>query len=133
MEIKSLYGYNIEELVELKNTTNSKYSRLVLTIATMRYCSYSNSYIIKVTGLSKASISNHINNWNSDGLKSTKDNRGGSESKLEPEIVEHLIYVATNKSPVDFEFTSHTWTCELLSLYIEKTYGIKVSAETIRD
>jgi len=31
---------------------------------------------------------------------------------------------------MDFDFTSHTWTCELLCLYIEKMYGIKVYNET---
>ena len=30
-EISSLYGYKIEDLIALKNNTNSKYSRLVLT------------------------------------------------------------------------------------------------------
>ena len=48
-QITSLYGYKVEELVELKNTTNSRYSRLALTVITIEilwlfqqryYCSY---------------------------------------------------------------------------------------------
>jgi transposase len=130
--IESLYEYKIEELVELKNNINSKYSRLVLTVVTMRYYGHSNSEIINATGLSKPSIVRHITDWNRLGIKAIEDHRGGSDSKLEPEMVDDLLYVAINKSPIDFEFTSHNWTCELLSLYIERTYGIKVSNETIR-
>lgn len=132
LEIESLYGHKIEELVELKNTINSKYSRLVLTVITMRYYGYSNCDIINATGLSKVSIISHIKAWNNNGIKSIEDHRGGSESKLEPEMVDDLLYVAINKSPIDFNFTSYNWTCELLSLYIEQTYGVKVSGETIR-
>lgn len=130
--IETLHGYTIEDLVELKNSTNSKYSRLTLTIVTMRYYGQSNADITAATGLSKPSIVKYIKEWNAQGIESTKDNRGGSENKLEPEMVDDLIYVATNKSPSDFEFTCHNWTCELLSLYIEQTYGIKVSGQTIR-
>ena len=130
--IETLHGYTIEDLVELKNSTNSKYSRLVLTVVTMRYYGQSNSDIIAATGLSKPSIVKHIKEWNTHGIEATKDNRGGSESKLEPEMVDDLIYVAINKSPSDFEFTCYNWTCELLSLYIEKTYGVKVSGQIIR-
>ncbi|MDF2596952.1 MAG: hypothetical protein K0R69_3293 [Clostridia bacterium] len=65
-------------------------------------------------------------------MKATKDTRGGSDSKLELEMVDDLIYIAVNKSPRDFEFTCHTWTAELLSVYIERTFGVKVSGQTIR-
>lgn len=129
---KSLYGYKIEELVELKNTINSKYSRLVLTVVTMRYFGHPNNEIINATGLSKVSIVRHIRDWNKLGIKAIEDHRGGSDSKLEPEMVDDLLCIVVNKSSIDFEFTSHNWTCELLSLYIEKTYGIKVSGETVR-
>ena len=132
LAITSLYGYKIKELIDLKNTINSKYSRLVLTVITMRYCGYSNSAIIEATGLSKVSIVSHIKNWNDNGIKAIEDHRGGSESKLEPEMVDNLIYVVINKSPIDFNFTRHNWTCELLALYIDTTYGVKVSGETIR-
>jgi len=130
--IETLHEYKIEDLVELKNNIDSKYSRLALTVVTMRYFGQSNTDIIEATRLSKTSIVKHIKEWNAHGIESIKDNRGGSESKLEPEMVDDLIYVATNKSPADFEFTCHNWSCQLLSLYIEKTYGIKVSGETIR-
>lgn len=132
LEINSLHGYEIEDLTNLKNTTDSKYTRLVLTIITMRYYGHSNDDIIKSTGLSVPAIVKHVKNWNAHGIKAIKDHRGGSISKLEPEIVDNLIYITLNKTPIDFEFTSNSWTCELLALYINKTFGIKVSPETIR-
>lgn len=132
LEVNSLHGYKIEDLINLKNTTESKYARLVLTIITMRYYGHSNNEIIKNTGLSVPTIVGHIKNWNIQGIKAIKDHRGGSMSKLEPKIVDNLIYVTINKTPIDFEFTSNAWTCELLALYINKTFGIQVSYETIR-
>ena len=99
----------------------------------MRYCDKSNKEIMESTGLSRQSIVTHIKNWNKIGIdKAIEDHRGGSESKLEPEIVDDLVKVVLKKSPVDFEFTCHTWTLDLLALYVEKTYGIKVCNETIR-
>jgi len=132
LEIGSLHGYKIEELVELKNTTNSKFTRLVLAVITMRYRGCSNKEIMMETGLSNVSIVKHIKNWNNIGLKATEDHRGGSDFKLEAEIIDDLLYVVLKKSPIDFDFTSHTWTLELLSLYVERTYGVKVCNETIR-
>ena len=131
-EIESLYGYKIEDLIELKNTTNSKFIRLVLAVVTMRYRGRSNKDIMVETGLSRASIVKHIKNWNRIGIKALEDHRGGSDTKLEPEMIDNLLDVVLSKSPIDFDFVSHTWTLELLVLYIEKTYGVKVCNETIR-
>ena len=37
LQVDTLYGTTIEELIKLKNNHKSKYSRLVLTVITMRY------------------------------------------------------------------------------------------------
>lgn len=132
LQINTLHGATIESLIELKNGSKSKYTRLVLTIITMRYSRYSNAEIIKFTGLSKVSITDHIKKWNRFGLKSIKDDRGDKmPPKLSPDIVDDLIYVVLHKSPVDFEFVGHTWTCALLASYINQTYGLEVSYVTI--
>ncbi|MEG0773391.1 winged helix-turn-helix domain-containing protein [Clostridium sp.] len=131
-EITSLHGYSIKELVYFKNTTNSNYSRVVLTVVTMRYQGHCNNDIIEATNLSKPPIVRHIKEWKALGMNVAVDNRGGSERKLEPEMIDHLVYTATNKSQIECGFTRHTWTCGLLSLYIEMTYGIKISVETVR-
>lgn len=131
-EIESLHEFKIEDLIELKNITDSKFIRIVLAVITMRYRGYSNKDIMIETGLSRASIVKHIKNWNNIGIKALEDHRGGSDTKLEPEIVDNLLDVVCTKSPIDFEFASHTWTLGLLVLYVEKTYGVKVCNETIR-
>lgn len=77
--ITSLHGYTIKELVDLKNSTNSNYSRLVLTVVTMRYQGHCNIDIIEATNLTKPSIVKHVKAWNDCGIKATIDNRGGSE------------------------------------------------------
>ncbi len=132
IQVTTLHEYTIEELIDLRNNTECKYSRLALTVITMRYNGYSNAEIIESTGLSKVSIVAHIKNWNSIGIKSVEEHRGGQrQPKLSPDIIDDLIYVVLNKTPIDFEFIGHTWTCALLALYINQTYGIEVSGVTI--
>lgn len=69
LQVTTLHGYTIEELIDLKNSTNSKYSRLSLTAITMRYCGYSNAR--EAIGLNKVAIVAHIKNSskNKYGLK----------------------------------------------------------------
>lgn len=49
-QVTSLHGYSFQELIDIKNTTNSKYTALVLATITMRYKGYSNDQIIETTG-----------------------------------------------------------------------------------
>lgn len=130
--VKTLHGHTIEELIAMKNNTDSKYTRLALTAITMRYCGYSNAQIIEATGFSKVTIVAHIKAWNSSGLKSVQRHRVGKcPPKLSPDIVDDLIYVALNKTPADFDLIGHTWTCALLASYVYQNYAIKVSGVTI--
>ena len=132
-QINGLQGYTFEELIDLKNSSKSKYTRLALTVITMRYKGYSNTEIIEATGLSKVTIVSHINKWNAIGFKAVKDHRTShKETKLSPDIIDDLLYVVIHKKPLDFEFIGHTWTLALLSSYIKQNYDIDVSIETIR-
>lgn len=131
-KVEGLHGYKIEELIKLKNDSKSKYTRLVLTAITMRYDGYSNYEICKATQLSRATIFSYITNWNKYGFKSLKDNRGGSISKLDAETIDNLIDAAINHTPNEFGFSTFTWTCELLKIYVNQNFGEKVSSETIR-
>jgi transposase len=132
LEISSLYGQDIKELIELKNNTDSKYTRLVLGVITMRYLGAKTKDIMLSTGLSNPSVVKHIAEWNSKGMDAIQDHRGGSVNKLEPEIVDDILYIIINKSPIDFNLTAHTWSCALLANYVEQKYGVKVCIETIR-
>jgi transposase len=128
IQVSTLHGYKLEDLIELHNTTESTYTRLALQAVTLRYRGYSNDEVIKSTGLSKVSIVAHIKDWNSYGLQSVEDHRGGKKPpKLSPDIVDDLIYVTLNKTPNDFEFIGHTWTLALLVEYIKMNYDIEVS------
>lgn len=132
IEIEGLKGYKLEELIKLKNNIKSKYSRLVLTIVTMKYRGYSNVEICEATQLSNPTVITHIKHWNKLGIKSIEDHRGGSNPKLDAEIISNLIDVAINSSPNKFGFSAFTWTCALLAIYVKNTFGEEVSAETIR-
>lgn len=132
IEIQGLNGYKLDELIKLKNTLKSKYSRLVLTVVTMKYCGYSNKQICETTQLSNTTVISHIKQWNKYGIKSIKDHRGGSTLKLDAEIIYNLIDVAVNSSPNQFGFSRFTWTCALLAIYVKNNFGEEISDETIR-
>jgi transposase len=78
------------------------------------------------TRLSNPTIVKYIENWNLNGMKAIQAHRGGSESKLEPEIIDNIVYVVINKTPIDFGYTFHTWTCAVLVEYVKQTYGVTV-------
>ena len=46
-------------------------------------------------------------------------------------MIDELISVVLQRTPIEFGFISHTWTCNLLILYIHQTYSIKISIGTI--
>ena len=98
---------------------------------TMRYLGSNTKDSMVATGLSNPTIVKHIENWNSTGTKALIDHRSGSDSKLETEIIDDIIYVVINKSPIDFAFTTHTWICALLVIYVKQIFGMKVCDETI--
>lgn len=132
-QITGLHGLTYEELIDLKNSTTSKYTRLALTAITMRYKGYSNTEIAQSTNLSKVTIVAHINNWNDRGFKSIEDHRGGNKDpKLSPDIVDDLLNVVKHKTPQDYEYIGHTWTLALLSFYVKQNYDIDVTIVTIR-
>lgn len=133
IQVETLHGYTIEELIDIKNTTECHYLRLALTAITMRHSGYSNAEITKATGLSKVTIVAHIKHWNISGFKSVHDRRGGNrESKLTPEVCDDLINIVLHKTPEDFCFVGHTWTLELLSSYLKYNYDIEISGVAIR-
>lgn len=132
LQITTLHNCDIKELIDLKNTTTCKYTRLSLTVVTMKYQGFSNAQIAEATGFSNTTICLHIKNWNQRGLPATEERRGsGRPPKLEPFMVDDLLHTVIHKSPVEFEFAAHTWTCELLSIYIYQTFAIQVTGATI--
>lgn len=132
IEIATLHGCSLEELITMKNTTDCKYTRLALAVITMKYQGFSNAQIIDVTRLSKSTVCAYIRHWNKEGMPSVLEHRGGKKpSKLEPQEIAELIETVISKAPKDFGFVAHTWTCALLVLYVEQTFGITVTGVTI--
>lgn len=132
-QVTTLHKYSFEELIDIKNSTNSKYTILVLTIITMRYKGYSNEQIIETTGLSKVAIISHIKKWNSFGFKAAEDHRCGNKPPtLSPDMVDDLLYVVAHKTPAGFDLHSYSWTLALMAAYIKQTYDIDISQSSIR-
>lgn len=132
VEVETLHGYTLEELLELRSSLKSGYSITVLFAITMRYQNIHTDEIVKILGLSKPTILGYIRKWNELGLDALKDHRGGSEPSFTDEMLEDLKDTVVNKCPVSEGFSSYTWTCKMLADYIEKKYNQKYSIEWIR-
>lgn len=132
LQITTLHDHSLTELIDIKNTTDCKYTRLSLTVVTMKYQGFSNTQIAEVTGFSNPTICLHIKKWNVGGMAAVNERRGGKKpSKLDAYEITQLLETVKSKSPVDFGFVAHTWTCELLVLYVQQTFGVTVTGVTI--
>lgn len=132
IEITSLYGLTIEKLKKMRNSSDDEFARNVLNAVIMRYEGISTVNISKFLLKSKQTIIDYIKRWNSKGLKSLEDKRGGSEGTFSAEMVDDLINTVLNTHPNDFGFIGNVWTCPLLVEYIYQNYGEKYSKEYIR-
>jgi hypothetical protein len=132
VEVETLHGYTLEELLAMKKTYKSNYSYTVLLAVTMRYQKVHTEEIAKILGLSKITILEYIHKWNELGLESLKDHRGGSEGRFTDEMLTDLLDTVVHKCPTEEGFDSFLWTCGLLADYIEKKYNQKFSPEWIR-
>ncbi|NEU03957.1 hypothetical protein, partial [Clostridium senegalense] len=56
INIETLHNFKIEELIEIRNSTENNRQRLILTTVIMRYLNYSNKEIMTLTGLCQATI-----------------------------------------------------------------------------
>ncbi|NEU06356.1 hypothetical protein G3M99_16205, partial [Clostridium senegalense] len=54
INIETLHNFKIEELIEIRNSTENNRQRLILTTVIMRYLNYSNKEIMTLTGLCQA-------------------------------------------------------------------------------
>lgn len=132
VEVKTLHGYTVEELLEMKNTLKNSYSYTALLAITMRYQNIHTDDIVKILGLSKPAILEYIHKWNEQGLEAIKDHRGGSKGNFTDDMLNDLKDTVIHKCPVEEGFSSYTWTCSMLADYIDKKYNQKYSDEWIR-
>lgn len=128
----NLHGYTLEQLKELRNKTEDTFERGILSTIILRYEGKDNAYIASDVQKSKTTIVSYIKDWNKRGLESLKDNRGGSESSFTAEMRQDLINTLNNSEPNDHNLIGYRWTTPLLAEYINQTYGVLYSDETIR-
>ncbi|ADK13783.1 MULTISPECIES: hypothetical protein [Clostridium] len=60
LQVNTLHGYKLEDLIELQNKTKSSYTKIALQAIR----GFSNDEIIKSPALSKVSIVSHVKRWN---------------------------------------------------------------------
>lgn len=133
VEVNTLHGFTIDQLRKMSQETKSSYSRNVLLAVIMRFQGISTDEIMSVLGKSRATITSYINSWNENPVSSVKDHRGGNiPSQLTDEIIQDIKDIVMHKSPTDFDYPQSKWSSELLTQYIEETYGKKFCSRWIR-
>lgn len=132
IKITTLHDYTIDDLIKMKDINDSSYATNILLAVIMKYQGFKTSEICSVLGKSNNTIIRYIKNWNMYGVKSLKDNRGGSEGNFTAEMIDDLLTTVRFRNPVDYGFASSTWTTKTLSEYIYINYGLKYSSEYIR-
>ncbi|WIV13662.1 winged helix-turn-helix domain-containing protein [Proteiniborus sp. MB09-C3] len=132
LEITTLHGFTIDELIAFEESYQKKSLKALLRTVIMRYNGIHTEEIQHILGKSRPAITGYINKWNKYGLEALVDNRGGSVSTFTDEMLEDLKDTVLNKSPKDFGFLSSTWDTHMLSKYIVDTFGKECSSEWIR-
>ena len=132
VEVKTLHGLTVEELITLEEQQSKKSIKSLLRTVIMRYKGIHTAEIQSILGKSRPMITAYINRWNQFGIDALVDNRGGSKSSFTDEMVEDLRHTVLNKNPRDFGFLSSTWDTHMLAQYIDTTFGAKYSSEWIR-
>lgn len=133
IEIESLYELTIDDLNELKNRSNSNYTRDVISAVIMRYSGIHPQVIADTLSKCRATIISYLRNWNEMGIACITDNRGDNiVSEFTDEMMEDVRNVVMHKSPRDFDYDCSRWSCALISRYIEETYGLMYSESWVR-
>ncbi len=132
LEVTTLHGFTIEELIDLEEKHQKKSIKSLLRTVIMRSRGIHTEEIQHILGKSRATIIGYINKWNKYGIDALVDNRGGSVSTFTDEMLEDLRDTVLNKSPKDFGYLSATWDTHMLSEYVANTFSKDYSSEWIR-
>lgn len=128
IKVESLYGLTVEDLNKISNASKSNYTKTLIQAVIMRYNEIPTMTIVKTLSKSKPTVVGYINKWNSLGIASIADQRGGNvESKITEEIAEDVRSIVTSQSPHDFGYEQNRWSTTLIAKYIEDKYGPKYS------
>lgn len=132
VEVKTLHGYTINQLKDIREKTDNDFTKEVILAIIMRYNGIKSEEIEKILGKSRPTILQYIHKWNEYGIEATKDHRGGTVGTFTDEMKDDLIRTLMETKPVDHGFNSYSWTCSLLADYIKNKYNIQYSVEWIR-
>ncbi|MBU5425336.1 winged helix-turn-helix domain-containing protein [Tissierella pigra] len=132
VEVKTLHGYTIEQLKDIREKTDDNFKKEIILAIMMRYQGIKSETIENILGKSRPTILKYIHKWNEYGLEATEDHRGGSIGTFTDEMKDDLLRTLVETKPIDHGFNSYSWTCNLLADYIKNKYDIQYSGEWIR-
>ena len=132
VEVTTLHGYTIDELHNIRQTTENNFTKDFLLAIIMRYQGINTTQIMDILSRARITILDYIHKWNNSGMEAIKDHRGGSVGRFTDEMKKDLVKTLMESKPTDHGFNAYSWTCDLLAEYINIKYEIKYSGEWIR-
>jgi len=132
VKVNSLYNYTIDSLRALSISTTNGHNQNALTAVIMCYSGFSTTDIMKALGKSRTTVVSYINKWNEDPLEIFDDRGNNIPSSFDSIMLDDLRDIVTSKTPSDFGFPQSAWNSEILTQYIEISYGKKYSSRWIR-
>lgn len=131
-KVNTLHNHTIESLIKLEQEHTSKYARRALRAVIMSFEDIHLDDIQKVLGVSRPTLLSYINSWNSVGLPSIEDGRGGSESSFTDEMLSEINILLTSKDPKEFGFISSVWSIDRIREHLANKFGRLYSFERTR-
>jgi len=131
-KVNTLHDHTIESLIKLEQQHTSKYARRALRAVIMSFQNIHLNDIEKILGVSRMTILSYINSWNSVGLTSIEDGRGGSESSFTNEMLDEIKIILTSKDPREFGFISSVWSINRVREHLANKFGRLYSFERTR-
>lgn len=131
-KVNNMHNHTIENLIKLEQENTSKYARRALRAVIMSYQGVHLDIIEKALGVSRPTLLSYINAWNSMGLDSIEDGRGGSESSFTDEMLEEIRIILTTKDPREFGYLSSVWSIDRVRNHVANKFGRLYSYERTR-
>jgi transposase len=131
-KVTALHCHTLEILIKMEQENTSKYSRRALRAVIMSHQGIHLDQIQKILGVSRVTLLSYINSWNSYGLDSIEDERGGSESSFTDEMLQEISYILSSKDPREYGYLSSVWSINRVRDYISNKFGRLYSYERTR-
>lgn len=105
----------------------------IMAVHAVRELGQSPEEVIKAFNFNRHCIYDWLRLYDEGGYSALESiSAPGAEALITPELDNWLKESVLNKTPVDFGYDSHLWTCQILIELLKKEFDVTVSESTVR-